>query len=1085
MDKTWLAVLWGGVVSGVPAAGAEAPLAAPGGAGDGKGVSVEAVPAELVLDTRGFRSEVTGLAFSPDGVLLAAAGEKEVRVWNVVSGELVATLRGDREKTTYGNCYAVAFSPDGKHLLVGIDSYTAEGSIRVYPTGRWDEIEQLLAGHDVPVKHLAFSPDGQYLASAGSNGKILFWQWRDRRVVGSAPPPRPDQPVYLFFEFPTDKPLLLTGGLGSLALISVPDGATAGPQTSVPDYFQRWLGALAQTRFPLQSSPGRLCLRLEQALWLASGWGKGAGTMQYWVGVWHSESRVPRQVYLGHSYAVQAVELNPAGTLAASADAFGEIHVWETRTGSPRHVLGSLGRPVYRAAFGPAGRDLGFTTTSHSADRFDRNRCGTIDRAWLFDKRRVVPARPADFPRTETVAHGDRTVQVEFADNLYYLATLKQGVLEKRYRIRAGAMPMCYSFLRSGTLGIESLVAVGDDGGYLLAYHPASNIERRTFVGHHSMVTSLSESADGRFLATSSTDRTIRVWSLEKYRPTGDFDFRCLADQVVEVEPGGSGAAAGIQVGDKFVSLDSRNLTELDRLLMSGKFPYAPGQRVALAMQRAGQPYQASVVLREGGDVLPPLLSLFLADEKTWIVWTPQGYYDASPGADQLIGWHLNQGPRKSAKFYPVHHFRKQLYRPDVIDLVLETGDVEAAVRKAEEAGTRRAEQFDLRQPEELQRLEPPLVRILEPADGTRTSQPRIKVRVELASQNQLPVREVTVLVNGRPAAPIGSAPLARGVVRLPLDEQPGAQPGGVGAADASGKTAISQEVTLVPGQNTISVVASNTASTSPPQSVRVVCQAAEASQPRGNLYVLAVGISQYKNPKHNLRYADRDAEAFVRAWKAQEGVFYSKVESRMLLNDQATAANVRDAMDWLLQSVTQHDMAILFFSAHGIPDTRRNYYLATHEVDPARLRSTAVPSSDVNRLIQDMPCKVLVFVDTCHSGGITGAKALGDDPWQELVAAETGAIVFASSTPREISLERDEWRHGAFTKAFLDTVASAKSDTNGNGYLEVTELDDHLSNRVKELTAGQQHPVTAKPPTIRNIPLARVPFEEKRGQND
>ena len=31
-------------------------------------------------------------------------------------------------------------------------------------------------------------------------------------------------------------------------------------------------------------------------------------------------------------------------------------------------------------------------------------------------------------------------------------------------------------------------------------------------------------------------------------------------------------------------------------------------------------------------------------DKKRWVLWTPSGYYDASPGGEELIGWHVSNG---------------------------------------------------------------------------------------------------------------------------------------------------------------------------------------------------------------------------------------------------------------------------------------------------------------------------------------------------------------------------------------------------------------------------------------------------------
>ena len=142
------------------------------------------------------------------------------------------------------------------------------------------------------------------------------------------------------------------------------------------------------------------------------------------------------------------------------------------------------------------------------------------------------------------------------------------------------------------------------------------------------------------------------------------------------------------------------------------------------------------------------------------------------------------------------------------------------------------------------------------------------------------------------------------------------------------------------------------------------------------------------------------------------------------------------------------------------------------------QLRGTAISYAEVDHLVKDVPGKFLLFVDTCYSGGVRGGGPKGgfyDDPLRELVADNVGAVVFSSSTQRERSLEDPKWGHGTFTKALLETLASPESDLDHNGYLTINELDFQLTNRVKQLTEGRQHPVTEKPPTIVDFPIARL----------
>ena len=114
---------------------------------------------------------------------------------------------------------------------------------------------------------------------------------------------------------------------------------------------------------------------------------------------------------------------------------------------------------------------------------------------------------------------------------------------------------------------------------------------------------------------------------------------------------------------------------------------------------------------------------------------------------------------------------------------------------------------------------------------------------------------------------------------------------------------------------------------------------------------------------------------AFAAAWQNQQGVVYRTVEAKVITNEEATVRSILDAMDWLVKSVTQRDIAVMFISAHGLRDVRQNYYLASAEIDPGSLRSTGVRFSEITEMLRDLPCKVLLFVDTYHSGGITGAR--------------------------------------------------------------------------------------------------------------
>ena len=94
------------------------------------------------------------LAFDPSGRLIAFAGGRQVRIWDVETGALVATLPGQPAEIL-----AVVFSPDGASVATG----ASDGTVRLFDVR--SETERLVLHGPDAVRSVAFSPDGSLLAS--------------------------------------------------------------------------------------------------------------------------------------------------------------------------------------------------------------------------------------------------------------------------------------------------------------------------------------------------------------------------------------------------------------------------------------------------------------------------------------------------------------------------------------------------------------------------------------------------------------------------------------------------------------------------------------------------------------------------------------------------------------------------------------------------------------------------------------------------------------------------------------------------------------------------------------------------------
>jgi len=331
-----------------------------------------------IIHTLHHGAEVSAVAWSPDGRLLASAGSF-VKLWDSATGARLATLAG-----TEHHVRAVAFSPDGSLLAASNDN-----TVRVWDV-RTGQVQNVLHGHSLTVNAIAWNPDGVRLASLGA--RILVWDWPRGQIVATF---QGYSDEVLSVAFRSDGALFASSHVDNLIRIwdalrgqvrHLLYGHTSWIRDILfsPDGNMLISVSFDQTIRLWDTQQGRLLQTLPaHEQWIsclalsADGARMATGSMDQTIWLWDLPGGRVKHTLRQSQSAVYGLAFSPNGSMLASGNAAAVIQLWDTHTGQPLATLRGHTKILHSLLFDRNGATL----VSASADetiRFWDTRTGEL-----------------------------------------------------------------------------------------------------------------------------------------------------------------------------------------------------------------------------------------------------------------------------------------------------------------------------------------------------------------------------------------------------------------------------------------------------------------------------------------------------------------------------------------------------------------------------------------------------------------------------------------------------------------------------------------------------------------------------------
>ncbi len=755
--------------------------------------------------------------------------------------------------------------------------------------------------------------------------------------------------------------------------------------------------------------------------------------------LWDVASAREIRTFRGHSYYVRSVAFSPDGKHVMSGSADNTMKLWDVDTGKEIRTFQGHSSEVYSVVFSPNGK----YALSGSRDN--------TMKLWDVDTGKEI--------RTFQ-GHSNYVVSVAFSPNGKYALSGSGDKTMKLWNITTGQMVRTFkghsNYLHSVAFSPDGRHALSGSGDKTMKlWDVATGKMLRTFKGLLGDVHSVAFSPDGKRALSGCYDDKIKLWDVATGKMVRTFQGHLDDINSITFSPDGKYALSAsadysVKLWDIATGGEPRTFTGHTGDVRSVAF--SPDGKYALSGS-----YDDTVKLWDiaTGDEICANVEFH---DGQWVVITNEGYFNASKNGPA----HLNV--RLGNRVFGLDQFYDVFYRPDIVQAKLKGEDITAlAATNLEEA---------LKNP-------PPAVDFVNAPE--QSSAERVTIRYKITSTGG-GIGEVRIFDNGKlvqsdgyyreaKRAPAEKSTLLAYDTRAISDELRGVtleykNEGKTSFIEASPKGSVYEgtvTVEAISGENEIGLAAFNKNNTV--QSILKTATFTSTIKPQDpHLYVLAVGIDEYKAAESNLKYAVKDAQSIAEKLKEQSATQYKpqNIHVATLSNTEATKTNIIHKISDLSATIKPTDVFILFIASHGVLKSGL-YSIVTHDYDGSLNSGNLINSNEIMEISKNVKALTQIFIlDTCHAGGLDNFVSGLYDARMTVLARNMGLHMFASASSAQEAMDGYQGKNGMFTYTLLEGLNNNRAaDLNNDGKVSIYELGSYAREQTVRYSKESNHSQT------------------------